>query len=35
MPFVASRHPYSFYWLLTWLAVALNLGRFFDLAAPS
>lgn len=35
MPFAASHRPYAFYWLLTWLAVALNLGRFFDLAAPS
>ena len=35
MPFAASRRPYAFYWLLTWLAVTLNLGRFFDLAAPS
>ena len=35
MPLAASRRPYAAYWLLTWLAAALNLGRFFDLAAPS
>lgn len=35
MPLAAPRRPDAFYWLLTWLAVALNLGRFFDLAAPS
>lgn len=35
MPLAALRRPYAAYWLLTWLAAALNLGRFFDLAAPS
>lgn len=35
MPLAALRRADAFYWLLTWLAVALNLGRFFDLAAPS
>ena len=35
MPLAASRRPYAAYWLLTWLAAALNLGRFFDLATPS
>ena len=33
MPSAASRRVDAFYWLLTWLAVALNLGRFFDLAS--
>ncbi|MNF29603.1 Inner membrane protein YejM [compost metagenome] len=33
MPSVAPRRADAFYWLLTWMAVALNLGRFFDLAS--
>lgn len=33
MPLASPRRPDAFYWLLTWLAVALHLGRFFDLAA--
>ncbi len=33
MPSAAPRRADAFYWLLTWLAVALNLGRFFDLAS--
>jgi hypothetical protein len=35
MPLVASRRVDSFYWLFTWLAVTVNLGRFFDFASPS
>lgn len=35
MSFDVSRRVDSFYWLLTWLAVTFNLGRFFDLATPS
>lgn len=33
MPLASPRRLDAFYWLLTWLAVALHLGRFFDLAA--
>ncbi|SDS38246.1 sulfatase-like hydrolase/transferase [Pseudomonas oryzae] len=33
MSLALSRRIDAFYWLLTWLAVALHLGRFFDLAA--
>lgn len=35
MPLAASRRADALYWLLTWLALALHLARFFDLAAPS
>ncbi len=33
MPLAAPRRADAFYWLFTWLAVALHLGRFFDLAS--
>ena len=33
MPLAAPRRIDAFYWLLTWLAVALHLGRFFDIAS--
>ncbi len=35
MPIATARRIDSFYWLFTWLAVSINLGRFFDLASPS
>lgn len=35
MALADSRRVDGFYWLLTWLAVALHLGRFFELASPS
>lgn len=33
MAHAAPRRTDAFYWLLTWLALALHLGRFFELAA--
>jgi membrane-anchored protein YejM (alkaline phosphatase superfamily) len=33
--FVSDRRQRALYWFLTWIVLALHLGRFFDFAAPS